>query len=51
MGTELKRLGTQGATEVASALYQGNGFTPYGVGQDIDRFNRREGKGSTGRDM
>lgn len=30
---ELKRLGTQGSMELASALFNGNGFVPYGPGQ------------------
>jgi hypothetical protein len=30
-GAELKRLGTQGAMEMANALF--NGFVPYGPGQ------------------
>jgi hypothetical protein len=46
IGAELSRLGTQGATESASGLFQGqsNAFVPYGIGQDVQRF-----KG--GRDM
>ena len=47
MGTELKRLGVQGCTEIASAIHQGNGFVPYGVGQDVQRFEKSRG----GRDM
>ena len=30
---ELSRLGTQGAMELASALFNGDGFVPYGPGQ------------------
>ena len=30
---ELSRLGTQGSMEMASALFNGNGFVPYGPGQ------------------
>ena len=30
---ELSRLGTQGSMELASALFNGNGFVPYGPGQ------------------
>ena len=30
---ELSRLGTQGAMELASALFNGHGFVPYGPGQ------------------
>jgi hypothetical protein len=33
MGPEAKRLGTQGAMELASALFSQNGFVPYGPGQ------------------
>jgi hypothetical protein len=30
---ELSRLGTQGSMELASALFNGHGFVPYGPGQ------------------
>jgi hypothetical protein len=30
---EMSRLGTQGAMELASALFNGNAFVPYGPGQ------------------
>ena len=30
---EMSRLGTQGAMEIASALFNGHGFVPYGPGQ------------------
>jgi len=30
---EMSRLGTQGAMELASALFNGSGFVPYGPGQ------------------
>lgn len=30
---ELSRLGTQGSMELASALFNGQGFVPYGPGQ------------------
>jgi|GEM_PF-2101090 hypothetical protein len=33
LGNETKRLGTQGAMELASALFNGHGFVPYGPGQ------------------
>jgi type IV secretion system protein VirD4 len=33
VGAELKRLGTQGGMELASALFNGDGFVPYGPGQ------------------
>lgn len=32
-GAELSRLGVQGGMELASALFNGNGFVPYGPGQ------------------
>ncbi len=32
-GAELSRLGTQGAMELASALFGNNAFVPYGPGQ------------------
>lgn len=30
---EMSRMGTQGAMELASALFNGSGFVPYGPGQ------------------
>jgi hypothetical protein len=33
MSAELSRLGTQGAMEMAQALFNGAAFTPYGPGQ------------------
>lgn len=33
VGAELSRLGTQGAMELASALFGGSAFVPYGPGQ------------------
>jgi len=30
---EMSRLGTQGAMELAAALFNGHGFVPYGPGQ------------------
>lgn len=33
VGAELSRLGTQGAMELAQALFNGAAFTPYGPGQ------------------
>lgn len=33
VGAEAKRLGTQGASELASAQFNGHGFVPYGPGQ------------------
>jgi hypothetical protein len=46
-GAEMKRLGVQGTTELASAIHQGSAFVPYGIGQDINRVARQ----SRGRDM
>lgn len=34
VGAELKRLGTQGAAELAHALFSGSPYLPYGPGQD-----------------
>jgi len=33
VGAEMSRLGTQGTMELASALFNGNAFVPYGPGQ------------------
>jgi hypothetical protein len=33
VGAEVSRLSTQGAMELASALFNGHGFVPYGPGQ------------------
>jgi hypothetical protein len=33
VGAEMSRLGTQGAMEMAQALFNGAAFTPYGPGQ------------------
>lgn len=33
IGAEMSRLGTQGSMELASALFNGSGFVPYGPGQ------------------
>jgi hypothetical protein len=33
IGAELKRLGVQGQMEMASAIFNGNAFVPYGPGQ------------------
>ena len=33
VGSEMKRLGVQGQMEIASALFSGNAFVPYGPGQ------------------
>jgi hypothetical protein len=38
IGGELKRMGVQGQAELASALFTGQGYVPYGVGQqNVDR--------------
>lgn len=34
VGAELKRLGTQGAAELAHALFSGSPYLPYGPGQE-----------------
>jgi hypothetical protein len=36
---EVKRLGIQGSAEIASLLYQGHGYVPYGAGQATDIQN------------
>jgi hypothetical protein len=33
VGAEVRRLGTQGSMEFASALFNGHAFVPYGPGQ------------------
>jgi hypothetical protein len=33
VGAEMSRLATQGSMELASALFNGSGFVPYGPGQ------------------
>jgi hypothetical protein len=33
VGAEMGRLGTQGQMELASAIFNGNAFVPYGPGQ------------------
>jgi len=33
ISAELSRLGTQGTMELASGMFNGNGFVPYGPGQ------------------
>jgi hypothetical protein len=34
MGAEFKRLGVQGQAELASLIFQGHGYVPYGPGQN-----------------
>jgi hypothetical protein len=41
IGGEMKRLGVQGSMELASALFNGHAFVPYGPGQWKD--GEREG--------
>ncbi len=43
MKAELSRLGTQGSMEMASALFNGNAFVPYGPGQ-YTPSNQEQGK-------
>ena len=47
IGAELSRLGTQGAMEMAQALFNGAAFTPYGPGQytptpELDQGNHEQ---------
>ena len=35
IGQEMKRLGVQGQMEMASAIFNGNAFVPYGPGQKV----------------
>jgi hypothetical protein len=48
VSAELHRLGKQGATELAQALFNGAAFTPYGPGQytptpEFDKGNQEQG--------
>lgn len=36
VGAELKRQGVQGSAELASALFTGQSYVPYGSGQNVD---------------
>lgn len=40
VGKEMGRLGTQGAAELAAALFNGNGFVQYGAGQNPVHIHR-----------
>jgi hypothetical protein len=40
VSAELSRLGTQGAMEMAQALFNGAAFTPYGPGQYTPELNQ-----------
>lgn len=42
---ELSRLGTQGANELASALFNGNAFVQYGAGQQPAEQGQEQGHG------
>lgn len=42
VGGELRRLSTQGAMELASALFNGSAFVPYGPGQYTPTPERAE---------
>lgn len=42
VGAETKRLGTQGASELASSLFSGHAFVPYGPGQYTPSVSRPE---------
>jgi hypothetical protein len=44
IGAELKRLGVQGQMELASALFGGNAFVPYGPGQYTPSNDNQKGK-------
>ena len=39
---ELSRLGTQGSMEIASALFNGSAFVPYGPGQYTPSIENQE---------
>lgn len=47
---ELSRLGTQGSMELASALFNGNGFVPYGPGQYTPSVEQGRGMQEMGRE-
>ncbi len=47
---ELSRLGTQGSMELASALFNGNGFVPYGPGQYTPSVEQNRGTQEMGRE-
>jgi len=42
---EMSRMGTQGAMELASALFNGDGFVPYGPGQYTPSPEHDHGQG------
>ena len=39
IAAEVKRQGAQGASELAHALFNGNAYVPYGVGQQPTKSN------------
>jgi hypothetical protein len=43
IGAEMQRLGTQGSMELASALFNGSGFVPYGPGQYTPDVQHEQG--------
>lgn len=43
--SELGRLGVQGSMELASALFNGSGFVPYGPGQYTPSPDQQQGHG------
>ena len=43
VGTEARRLTVQGSAELASALFSGQGYVPYGSGQSLDLKKANEG--------
>lgn len=47
IGAEMQRMGTQGANELASALFNGSAFVQYGAGQytpDVNKEGQEQGK-------
>ena len=48
VGAEMGRLGTQGAAELAAALFNGNGFVQYGAGQNPVHIERESEQGVEG---
>ena len=43
LGAEMSRLATQGQAELASVLFTGNGYVPYGQGQNREDKDGNEG--------
>ncbi len=44
VGAEFKRLGVHGDMELASALFTGDGFVPYGPGQYTEAIEPEKGQ-------